>query len=188
MGKYKVLTCWGCCIIVLGGNKYFTQSLIGEKEMTDEKYAYHLLHEEAHGRSLIHRQDDKNVFVDIPGATVSLPIDVRDQRTLVIFDGVLLHSGLPRNHRIVEDLLLPNLSAEFDQNKDLTCYMEMRCMSAVSGNLSGRVRVCIRHRRYFLLLPSCRAVVFRYRPKSLSPQGVVIEVKGGRAEFKTTSY
>src|SRR3989344_4166626 len=132
----------------------------------EERRAHHLLYEQPHGCSIIRRENDKEVRVDIPGSTVLLPIDVRDQRTLVIFDGFIVAGGLPRNHLVVV----------------LEKVLDFENMEKGTRSISAD------HWRYFVLLPSCRAVVFRYRPKSLSPQGVVIEVSKGRVEFKTTSY
>ena len=75
----------------------------------EERRAHHLLYEQPHGCSIIRRENDKEVRVDIPGSTVLLPIDVRDQRTLVIFDGFIVAGGLPRNHLHIQIFDRPSL-------------------------------------------------------------------------------
>ena len=127
--------------------------------------------------------------MDIPGSTVLLPIDVRDQRTLVIFDGFIVAGGLPRNHLVVVLEKILDLSVPTGQFR-ISCELgaETPQVFDFENMEKGTRSISADHWRYFVLLPSCRAVVFRYRPKSLSPQGVVIEVSKGRVEFKTTSY
>ena len=155
----------------------------------EERRAHHLLYEQPHGCSIIRRENDKEVRVDIPGSTVLLPIDVRDQRTLVIFDGFIVAGGLPRNHLVVVLEKILDLSVPTGQFR-ISCELgaDTPQVFDFENMEKGTRSISADHWRYFVLLPSCRAVVFRYRPKSLSPQGVVIEVSKGRVEFKTTSY
>lgn len=165
----------------------------------NKMYAHHLLYEQAHGKALVERAKETDVIVHLPWDKVVLPIDYRETRTLVVFDGFVLFGGLPRNSEILQVTKLDDLVSNADNcPKNLwndfvdSCYFfpdELYSTSDLrSGNEKGLLQVIAEHYRYFVLLPTCRAVVFRYRPKSLSPQGVVIEVSKGRVEFKTTSY
>lgn len=155
----------------------------------EERRAYHFLYEQPHGCFIIKKQNNKQVFVDIPGIIGLLPIDFRDQRTLVIFDGFIVAGGLPKNHHVIKLEKLLDLSVPTGQFR-ISCEVgaDTPQVFDFENMETGTRSVSAEHWRYFLLLPSCRAVVFRYRPKSLSPQGVVIEVSKGRVEFKTTSY
>lgn len=155
-----------------------------------KRFAYHLLYEQAHGKARIQQINEIQTAVYLPSSKVTLPIDYRNKNTLVVFDGFVLFGGLPKNTDIVYRSRLNDLSVNIKSVRGTKSFLEEEMPDVYCENDSrtGKTEVFAKHWRYFLLLPTCRAVVFRYRPKSLSPQGVVIEVKDGRAEFKTTSY
>lgn len=111
-------------------------------------------------------------------------IDQRDKRTLIIFDGFFVAGSLPRGSKIIDREVVEHLSIRKDNFREPIDYTVRPTYSRFGD--TNTVEVVLR--RWFVLLPTCRTVVFRYRPKSLSPQGVIIDVKDGKAQFSTTSY
>lgn len=156
---------------------------------------YCALHERVLGeKGNVHFDDGKHFL----GAAVTMPgnrncfiyqIDPRDQRVLVVFDGFWVTGGLPKNNLVLDRRHHGGLSIKkenFEEPEDYTVQPNYMYNDNCCKNCSDGVAIPLK--RWFILLPSCIAVVYRFRPKSLSPQGVIIKVENGVARFETTTY
>ena len=152
-----------------------------------EPKAYHYLHESASGTSLIRRINKANVLVKLPDEERDyyLPIDHRDKRILVIFDGELLYGGLPKAAKVILREPKGYISAPASQFQAGVGY---QCIAMPDYSLNGLMAE-VSIWRYFILIPSRTAVVRKYRAKNLSPVYVVITVRkdGDRVIWQTTS-
>jgi hypothetical protein len=156
-----------------------------------EKTVHHYLHEKIIGTVVASRIDASTIVCELPNEDKEyfLPVDERDQRCLVVFDGDLLFGGLPRSAIVVKSILLDKISCPADSMRKIPDYP---CEATIDYHLEGK-DAWIEIFRHFLLLPSSTAIVRKFRNKSLSPIFVTINVstneKGTRiVEWQTTSY
>jgi hypothetical protein len=148
---------------------------------------YCALHECTLGeKGYIERVDDKKIFVYPKHGTMQpFDVDVKDQRTLIVFDGFGVAGCLPKNSKILMKYIIEHLSVKKENFREHEDYFLEPSYSRFGD--TNTIEVVLR--RFFILLPSGKtAVMFRYRPKSLSPQGVIIKVENGIARFETTTY
>lgn len=164
-------------------------------EAMEEKLLHHYLHNQAIGTVLCQRRDEQTLDCMLPdGETYQLRVDSRQQANLVVFDGQLPFGALPKRAIVLE---LQNYTGRLHQQ--LSCRKEaMRkapdypCVAAPQYVEVGDMEV-IDVWRYFILLPSCMAVVRKFRDDSLSPIYVVIDSSynqegKGIVEWRTSSY
>lgn len=146
--------------------------------------AYCVFHERTLGEKVSVKLFDNNAGVSLPIGDYDFTstIDPCDKRTMVIFDGFLVVGCLPKNHRIIRQKVVKHLSVDRENFREPSDYV----VRPTYIEYPETVDVVLR--RYFILLPSGTAVVFRYRPKSLSPQAVIINVENGIARFSTSTY
>lgn len=154
-----------------------------------DKIIHHYLHEQAAGTVNTKRTDSNSLICTFGDAEYHLSVNERDQRSLVAFDGELLFGGLPRSATVVQSVSIENISCPSDtmrKNPEYWC-------EAFPRYSRGEKKTSLNIFRHFLLLPSCTAIVRKFRNKSLSPIYVVIKVfyndHGTRVvEWLTTSY
>lgn len=154
-----------------------------------DKTVHHYLHEQALGTTIAKRIDASTVICRLGDRGYRLPVNERDQRTLVVFDGELLFGGLPRSATVIQSNPLHIISCPTEAVRKNPKYF---CEAFPKYHEIER-RMAIWVNRNFLLLPSCTAIVRKFRNKSLSPIYVIIRVfvneKGTRVvEWQTTSY
>jgi hypothetical protein len=157
-----------------------------------DKVAHHYLHEQAFGTTIAKREDANTVICGLGKYDYSLSINERDQRALIVFDGELLYGGLPKNAAVLDSFHLPDIylpSAVMRKNPEYPCEAWPHYVR--DDDDDPETAICIY--RHFLLLPSCTAIVRKFRNKSLSPIYTIIRTfvneKGTRAvEWQTTSY
>ncbi len=153
---------------------------------------YHYRHEKSVGTLDVHRNDAKSVSVSFPdelSGEYRIPLDEREQRALVVFDGDLLFGALPKKATVVRSISLSQISCPSRSMRKTPVFL----YDAVPSYEKNGTRMQIHISRYFILLPVCTAVVRKYRDKSLSPIYVIIRVcvnnHGTRVvEWQTSSY
>jgi hypothetical protein len=163
--------------------------------MEENRLVHHYLHNMAIGAVSCNRLNDKSLACVLPnGDAYELEVDHRDHKNIVVFDGELLHSGLPRNSTVLyigasqianqQTIACPSAKMRRDPEYPYVAHPQY---DIVDGGKSIEVK------RYFLLLPSCSAVVRKFRNDSLSPIYVIInsfynEHGKGVVEWRTSSY
>jgi hypothetical protein len=165
-----------------------TRLYTGGEHMSSLIFQY--LHESAIDTQLMRRIDDKMVLCHLgDGSTYHINVDVRDRRALVVFDGEVLFGGLPKNATIVHT---ESIGMIFCREKAMR--KESACPCAAYPKYQYEIgRIGVELSRYFILLPSCKAIVRKYRQKNLSPVYVIICVQDGLngkkiVEWQTTSF
>ena len=142
------------------------------------------------GAQELRRIDPKTVLCHLEdGSEYRLNVDERDQRALVVFDGEVLFGGLPKNTTIVH---VESIGTIYCPAKQMRKEM-MFPYFAFPKYYDEGAKVGIELQRYFILLPSCVAIVRKYRQKNLMPIYVLICVHNGQdgkkiVEWQTTSY
>lgn len=151
---------------------------------------FQYLHESAIDTQVVRRIDEKTVSFRLEdGSVYRINVDVRDRRALVVFDGEILFGGLPKNASVVH---AESLGAIFCREKAMR--RELACSCAAYPKYQYEIgRIGIELCRYFILLPSCKAIVRKYRQKNLAPVYVIICVRDGLngkkiVEWQTTSF
>jgi hypothetical protein len=140
-----------------------------------------------HGWSLgkkgeVDRLSENKVLIHLPnGLPESLAIDKEEKRTLIVFDGFLVAGGLSKKSQIVSSRVVETFTVKIEDVRKFYKY------SLRPGYVNYGKTIEVSLERYFILLPySCTAIAFRFRLKSLSPQGMIIKVENnGVARFKT---
>lgn len=155
----------------------------------DNKIVHHYLHEQAFGTVVAERLDANTVSCILGGTEYHLPVNERDQRTLVVFDGELLFGGLPRGATVIQSISLGRISCPSEAMRKKPEYP---CEAAPKYHKEDK-KTGIEIFRHFLLLLSSTTIVRKFRNKSLSPVYVVINIsvnnKGTKVvEWQTTSY
>ena len=152
----------------------------------NERYCYHFLHNQSQGKATIHRTSSLVVFIETPdreGYTV--PLDERDQRVLVCFDGRIPTGSLSCGAEVAR-AIFSVLSAPIDNvYKRRDNEYEEPVTYVISPRNLKKVEVSIY--RFFVLLRTGRYVFRVYRPDTLQPRYLIVDVKNGHAEFSTTS-
>jgi len=153
--------------------------------MQRERFCYHYLNNEQHGKALVDRINDQQVIVDLSTHGVyDLDIDVRDKRVLICFDGGIPSGGLPKGSTVIMASRLPqNLSCDMKRVYKKRSPYEEEEYYIVRG--SQAVQALWRN---FILLKTARAVFRMYRPDTLQPRYLIVDVHDGIAEFSTSSY
>ena len=151
---------------------------------------HHYLHECATGVVRAKRIDDKTIkFTLDDGNMYAMSHDHRDRRALVVFDGELLFGGLPKNAQII---CYESLGAIYRNHADIRKNVGYPCVALPKYQYDDD-HTGIELFRYFILLPSCHAIVRKYRQRNLSPIYVTIRVFNGKndnkvVEWLTTSF
>ncbi len=154
-----------------------------------DKTVHHYLHEKAFGTTTAKRVDANTVVCRFGDKEYRIPANERDQRTLVVFDGELLFGGLPRSATVVQSVSLGFISCPAEAMRKSPEYP----CEALPKYHKERKKTGIEIFRHFLFLPSCTAIMRKFRNKSLSPIYTIISVfvneKGTIVvEWQTTSY
>lgn len=143
---------------------------------------FHYLYEDAIGKSEAERTSDQEVRIELPYKLANrnfeylLPVDIRDKRTLVVFDGDVLFGGIPRSGNVIQTKFVDIFDVPIE-NVRMPKENEKKDHLAYSKSNKRDKIILMTIFRHFLLLPAGRAAVRRYRPKSLSPQYTLIDVK-----------
>ena len=165
-------------------------------EEKQTRSVWHYLHNSASGRvdavinknSVIFKLPNLNTLsCAIPcDAEYRLPIDLREKRTLVVFDGRILCDGLPKNGSVVLQISLLDLrTPEVYVRKPRLEEEGPLWYVYDDGRNEAMLRIC----RYFLLLPRSNACVVRYDNKSLRSIYTFIEInKKGVLTWRNSSY
>jgi hypothetical protein len=159
---------------------------------------HHFLFNSSQGRADTERVSGQHVLVELPLVTnvpglfvgvkrqYEIPVDERDKRTLVAFDGHIPWGGLPKKGAVVYAEKLGTFEISAHHVRLRKEYEELPPPMYVFDNEQKLVQVCMD--RYFLLLPQSRTVVRRYTPESLDPRYLIVEVDRGNVVWQTSSY
>lgn len=158
---------------------------------TGDRFCFYHLHNPSHGKVIAKRVNPEEVEVTLPDERLrihTLPVDARDFRILVCFDGDIPSGGLPKGSTVLMELPVVSSSV----TSPLVCHMEKAYKQrhvtedppryAVRGNQAEQPIT-----RYFVLLKTGRAVFRKYK-KTLQPVYLIVDVHDGIAEFSTSSY
>lgn len=162
------------------------------KRMSENKLIHHYLHNQAIGAVESTRDHDRWLEIILPwGERIrNLPVDIRDRRNAVIFEGNIPYGGLPKSATVVllKQFEISAQTAKMRKDPDYPYIAKPDY-----GICSPKGIATLTIKRYFMLLPSCSAIVVKYRSDSLSPIYVTINSsfnkKGaGVVEWRTSSY
>lgn len=141
------------------------------------QHAFGYLYEDHPRRIELTRRDPKTVVLEVPrvidfGPYV-VPYDERDQRVLIVFDGEIPWCGIPRAAGeqlavVVGELTVDVSHARKPREGELASPYHIP---------SGVAKTPVPLVRHFVLLPAGRALIMRYRPKSLAGWYSMVEVK-----------
>ena len=153
---------------------------------------YHYRHEKSIGTMDADRINPKYVSISFPDEVRKkciVPLDEREQRALIVFDGELLFGALPKKASVVNSFPLVQITCPSRSMRNPPVFS---CTALPQYIANGPI-MNLQISRHFILLPVCTAVVRKYRNKSLSPIYVIIRVfvnnHGTRVvEWQTTSY
>lgn len=153
-------------------------------------YAWHYLHNTRQGKVPIDWVNVARATVDLPDLlgvehVYVLERDRRERRTLVVFDGHIPWGGLPKGSSVIFADRLGEVTAAATPVRQQRIEEEA-CVHRFSER-NGRTYAVLDLWRYFVLLPSSRALVRRYHSESLAPQYLFIEVKKGMVTWHTSS-
>ncbi|MDP3769882.1 MAG: hypothetical protein U1A25_03390 [Candidatus Sungbacteria bacterium] len=146
-----------------------------EAEASKEVIVHHVLHDQWYGRTNAVRVDKKCIMFHLPDLQGHdllhvLLMDARDQRTLFVFDGDVLNGGLPKAGAIAHFSHIGQLRTHFRNIRKLKVGEDLSLL-----RLDGTDAV-VDLRRNFLLLPHGQSVVRSYRPRSLAPRYLFVQV------------
>lgn len=150
--------------------------------------AHVFLHDSAITTATVWSLEQGKFQVTLNDQHYQLEIDPRDRRVLVIFDGEILFGGLPKNATVLKEVDLPCLTERSCIMRALPEHHE----TAVPDYENCGEHTVLLIKRYFILLPSCRAIVRKYKMPGLRPAYVTIVVQnakhGKQVEWLPTSY
>lgn len=151
---------------------------------------YHYFHNMSFGSTEVEEEEGGNLrfrpLVGIGMESYNLPVDPRDKRTLVAFDGHIPWGGIPKSGSVVGLFKLPLLVTPIQSLRKHKEPEEQRYDDYFLYLNATSVFLMIN--RYFLLLPKSVACVRKYDSKSFRPIYVFIEVNEKGVTWRTSSY
>lgn len=161
------------------------------KPETSNRFCYHYLQNDVHGKVVVERINDHEVRVSLPHDMIRsyvLNVSVKDPRVLVCFDGDIPSGGLPKGSTVL--LKLPTISER--AISPLTCNIAVAYKKRHPSEESSRYTIMDEKAaqpisRHFILLKTGRALFRKYK-KTLQPVYLIVDVRNSMAEFSTSSY
>ena len=141
-----------------------------------EVIVHYVLNNSTYGKVKATRLSNHSILVRLPDLAghdddYVVPMDIRDRRTLFVFDGDVPNGGIPKRANIVRRTNIGFLRVPAENVRKSKLGEEPLPYLTFQGKPAALLLY-----RNFLLLPGSRSVVRTYRPKSLSPRYLIIEV------------
>ena len=151
-----------------------------------EVTVHHFLHNNVYGKTKATRLSNKAILIHLPdldgrGEDFVMDMDIRDKRTVFVFDGDVPNGSIPKRAAIARRTNLGLLIVPVENVR-----LKKEGEEQPPFHIVGRFAELPLYRN-FLLLPGSRSIGRLYRTKSPSPRYLIIEVdkKSGRDKVNT---